>query len=278
VRSPSSRPERSRPRHRAKVGTLKIATFNINNIRKRLPNLLAWLASAKPDVLCLQELKTAHAEFPVIQIQDAGYYAIWKGEKTWNGVAILSRSAEPIVTRDSLPGDPADKQSRYIEAAVGGFLIGCLYAPNGNPQPGPKFKYKLAWLERLRKHAAKLIKDGVPAILAGDYNVVPTPFDIYASKSWANDALVQPESRAAFKRIVDQGWTDAIRALHPEEPMYTFWHYLRKRWERDAGLRLDHLLVSPSLSKRLIASGVDREVRGEVGASDHAPAWMTLKH
>jgi exodeoxyribonuclease-3 len=222
-------------------------------------------------------LKTAHAEFPLRAIQGAGYRAVWKGEKTWNGVAILSRKAEPIVTRDTLPGDPSDKQSRYIEAAIDGILIGCLYAPNGNPQPGPKFKYKLAWLERLRKHAAKLIADGVPAVLAGDYNVVQTAFDIYASKSWTNDALMQPQSRAAFAKIVDHGWTDALRALHPDEPMYTFWHYLRKRWERDAGLRIDHLLVSPSLSGRLVEAGVDRAVRGKAGASDHAPAWIRLK-
>ena len=226
--------------------------------------------------MCLQELKTAHDDFPLGPVHDAAYHAIWKGEKTWNGVAILSRSAEPILTRDSLPGDPSDEQSRYIEAAIGGILIGCLYAPNGNPQPGPKFKYKFAWLERLRKHGSSLIRDDVPAILAGDYNVVPTAFDIYATKSWANDALVQPESRAAFKRIVDQGWTDAIRALHPDETMYTFWHYLRKRWERDAGLRIDHLLVSPSLSHRLVVAGVDREVRGRARASDHAPAWIAL--
>jgi exodeoxyribonuclease-3 len=268
---------RSSARQRTRFGTLKIATFNINNVRTRLPNLLSWLASAKPDIVCLQELKTAHADFPFEPIREAGYHAVWKGEKTWNGVAILSRSAEPIVTRDSLPGDPTDKQSRYIEAAVGGILIGCLYAPNGNPQPGPKFNYKLAWLERIRKHAAKLMKDDVPAVLAGDYNVVPTPFDIYASKSWVNDALVQPESRTAFKRIVDQGWTDAVRSLHPDEPMYTFWHYLRKRWERDAGLRIDHLLVSPPLSGKLSDAGMNRAARGEVGASDHAPTWILLQ-
>jgi exodeoxyribonuclease-3 len=267
----------SKLRRTARGRALTIATFNINNVRSRLPNLLAWLASAKPDIVCLQELKTAHAEFPLGPIEDAGYRAVWKGEKTWNGVAILSRNAEPIVTRDALPGDPSDKQSRYVEAAVDGILIGCLYAPNGNPQPGPKFKYKLGWLERLRKHAAMLIASGVPAVLAGDYNVVPTPFDIYESKSWAKDALVQPQSRAAFARIVEQGWTDAIRALHPDEPMYTFWHYLRKRWERDAGLRIDHLLVSPALAGRLIDADVDRAVRGEPGASDHAPAWVRLK-
>jgi exodeoxyribonuclease III len=260
-----------------RASPLKIATFNINNVSKRLPNLLEWLGSAKPDIVCLQELKTPQAEFPAGAISRAGYHAVWKGEKTWNGVAILSNKGEPIVTKTTLPGDPNDDQSRYIEAAIGGILIGCLYAPNGNPQPGPKFNYKLAWLDRLRKYAATLIKEGVPAILAGDYNVVPTPFDIYPSNSWANDALVQPGSRAAFKRIVDQGWTDAIRALNPEEPMYTFWHYLRKRWERDAGLRLDHLLISPPLSKQLFAAGVDREVRGQVGASDHAPAWVVIK-
>jgi len=259
------------------ANTLKIATFNINNVRKRLPNLLDWLGSAKPDIVCLQELKTAQREFPVQDIKSAGYQAVWKGEKTWNGVAILSNVGNPIATTTSLPGNPSDHQSRYVEAAIGGILIGCIYAPNGNPQPGPKFNYKLAWLERLAKHSGSLIKDSVPAILVGDYNVVPTPFDIYPSKSWANDALVQPESRAAYQRILNQGWTDAIRALHPDEPMYTFWHYLRNRWERDAGLRLDHLLVSPPLSKRLVASGVDREVRGQVGASDHAPAWILLK-
>jgi exodeoxyribonuclease-3 len=262
------------PRRRS--AALKIATFNINNIRSRLPNLLAWLAEARPDVVCLQELKTAHDAFPLAPIEAAGYGAVWKGEKTWNGVAILAKGAEPVTTRTFLPGDPADWQSRYIEAAVAGVLIGCLYAPNGNPQPGPKFKYKLAWLARLRRHAARLIKDNVPAVLAGDYNVVPTAFDIYQSTSWANDALLQPESRAAFRKILDQGWTDAIRTLHPDEPMYTFWHYLRKRWERNAGLRIDHLLVSPSLSGRLLAAGVDRDVRGALGASDHAPVWITL--
>jgi len=269
--------KRLRSRRAAAPDVLKIATFNINNVRKRLPNLLHWLASSKPDIACLQELKTAHADFPIRAIEEAGYRAVWKGERTWNGVAILVKNAEPVLTREALPGDPSDGQSRYIEAAVRGVLIACLYAPNGNPQPGPKFTYKLAWLERLRKHAAKLIKDGVPAVLAGDYNVVPTPQDIYPSKSWINDALVQPESRSALKRIIDQGWTDAIRVLHPDQPMYTFWHYLRNRWQRDAGLRLDHLLVSPELKKRLATSGVDRTMRGLEGASDHAPAWIVLR-
>jgi exodeoxyribonuclease-3 len=269
---PRARPSARRRSARA----LRIATFNINNVRRRLPNLLAWLGQSKPDIVCLQELKTAQADFPAAALAKAGYRSVWRGERTWNGVAILSRIGEPVVTRTALPGAKDDTQSRYIEAAVDGMLIGCLYAPNGNPQPGPKFKYKLDWLARLKRHAAQLIRDGVPAVLAGDYNVVPTPFDIYPSKSWTKDALVQPESRAAFASIAAQGWTDAIRALHPDAPMYTFWHYLRRRWERDAGLRLDHLLVSPALKGRLVDAGVDREVRGAGGASDHAPAWIAL--
>jgi exodeoxyribonuclease-3 len=255
---------------------MKIATFNINNVVKRLPNLLAWLREAEPDVVCLQELKAADRAFPAEAIADAGYRAAWRGEKTWNGVAILARGAEPIVTRTELPGDPADRQARYIEAAVNGVLIASLYAPNGNPQPGPKFAYKLAWLARLARHAARLRKEGAPAVLAGDYNVVPTARDIYPTRSWDDDALVQPESRAAFRKILDQGYTDAIRALHPDAPIYTFWHYMRNRWTRDAGLRLDHLLLSPDLVPRLRDAGVDREVRGRADASDHAPAWIVL--
>ena len=256
---------------------MKIATFNVNNINRRLPNLLEWLQAAKPDVACLQELKATDARFPEAAIQDAGYGAVWRGQRTWNGVAILARNARPVMTRDALPGDSDDGQSRYIEAAVKGVLIGCIYLPNGNPQPGPKFDYKLAWLERLIAHAAELVAMGVPAVLAGDYNVVPTDQDIYPTRSWAKDALVQPESRAAFRRLLDQGWTDAIRTLNPAEPMYTFWDYKRDRWRRDAGLRLDHLLLSAPLVGRLAAAGVDREVRGREGASDHAPAWIVLR-
>jgi exodeoxyribonuclease-3 len=256
---------------------VKVATFNINNINKRLPNLLTWLRTTKPDVVCLQELKSTDAAFPAAAIDRIGYHAVWRGQKTWNGVAILARGMEPVLTRTELPGDPGDTQSRYIEAAVNGILIGCLYAPNGNPQPGPKFDYKLAWLARLAKHARALLKSGAPVVLAGDYNVVPTAFDIYPTKSWDKDALVQPESRAAFRKIVTQGWTDAIRAVHPDKPMFTFWHYMRNRWARDAGLRLDHLLLSPAATKRLIAAGVDRDVRGKPNASDHAPAWVLLK-
>ncbi|MGG5889804.1 exodeoxyribonuclease III [Falsiroseomonas sp. HC035] len=256
---------------------MKIATFNINNVNKRLQILLDWLAEARPDVVCLQELKAAQNAFPAEAIRAAGYHAAWVGQPTWNGVAILARGAAPVVTRRDLPGDPKDLQSRYIEAAVGGVLIGCLYAPNGNPQPGPKFAYKLAWLERLIAHAATLQQAGIPIALAGDYNVVPTDADIYPSRSWAKDALLQPESRAAFATLLAQGWTDAIRAGHPGGPVYTFWDYKRDRWQRDAGLRIDHILLSPALSERLEAAGVDREVRGWQGASDHAPAWVALR-
>jgi exodeoxyribonuclease III len=255
---------------------MKIASFNINNINRRLPNLLEWLRETEPDVVSLQELKTTDAEFPVKAIRQAGYEAVWRGQKTWNGVAILARRA-PVLTCNELPGDPADTQSRYLEAAVNGVLVASVYAPNGNPQPGPKFAYKLAWLKRLAAHAADLYATGAPVVLAGDYNVVPTDQDIYPTKSWDKDALLQPESREAYAHILAQGWVDAIRTLHPNEPMYTFWDYKRQRWERDAGLRLDHILLSPSLIDRLRAASVDRGARGEENASDHAPLWIELR-
>lgn len=254
-----------------------IATFNINNINRRLDNLLGWLRRAKPDTVCLQELKAEDRMFPLEAIEKAGYGAVWKGQKTWNGVAILARGAEPVLTRTALPGDPGDMQSRYIEAAVKGVLIASIYAPNGNPQPGPKFDYKLTWLERLRRHATSLRKSGAPVVLAGDFNVAPTELDIYPTRSWDDDALVQPESRAAFRRLVGRSWTDAIRTLHPSDRIYTFWDYKRNRWQRDAGLRLDHLLLNDELADRLVEAGVDREVRGLEGASDHAPAWIRLR-
>jgi exodeoxyribonuclease-3 len=263
------RPEKSR--------RVKIATFNVNNINKRLPNLLAWLKSAKPDIVCLQELKAAQADFPEPALRKAGYASEWVGQKTWNGVAILAKKREIVVTRRRLPGDAGDEQSRYIEAAVGGVLVACLYAPNGNPQPGPKFDYKLAWLKRLNAHAGKLLKSGAPVVIAGDFNVVPTAFDIYPTKSWDRDALVQPKARATFAKLLTNGWTDALRASHPDEPMFTFWSYWRQRYERDAGLRIDHLLLSPTLRDRLAGAGVDRTVRGEPDPSDHAPAWIVLK-
>lgn len=256
---------------------MKVATFNINNVNKRLPNLLRWLRAAKPDAVALQELKATDTEFPAAAFEKAGYGAVWRGQKTWNGVAILARNAEPVLIRDRLPGDPADKEARYIEAAVRGIVVTSIYLPNGNPQPGPKFDYKLAWFKRLRTHAQKFIKQGIPVVLAGDYNVAPTPLDIYPTKSWDKDALIQPKSRAAFASLVDQGWCDAIREKHPKQPMYTFWDYMRNRWPRDAGLRLDHLLLSPALAGRLQKAGVDRNIRGEEGASDHAPAWVVLK-
>jgi exodeoxyribonuclease-3 len=255
---------------------LKIATFNINNVRRRLPVLLAWLKRAKPDIVCLQELKTAHEAFPAAAIEDAGFFSVHRGEKTWNGVAILARGAQPVLTRTELPGDPSDRQSRYIEAAIKGILVASIYLPNGNPQPGPKFNYKLAWFDRLIAHAASLKRSKQPVILAGDYNVVPTDLDIYPTKSWDNDALLQPESRAAFQRLLKQGWTDSLRTLHLGEKIYTFRDYKRNRWARDAGLRLDHILLSPAIAPRLRDAGVDREVRGWEGASDHAPAWAIL--
>ena len=256
---------------------MKIATFNINNVNRRLPNLLQWLRASGPDVVCLQELKATDRSFPHAAIRAAGYGAVWRGQQSWNGVAILAKGAIPVLTRSDLPGDPDDMQSWYIEAAVNGVLIACIYLPNGNPQPVPKFDYKLAWLQRLIAHASEIAAMGVPAVLAGDYNVVPTDQDIYSTKSWAKDALLQPQSRAAFRRLLDQGWTDAIRTLHPSEPMYTFWDYKWDRWRRDAGLRLDHLLLSAPLVRRLAQAGVDRDVRGEEGASDHAPAWIVLR-
>ena len=255
---------------------LRIATFNINNVNRRMPNLLDWLAKEKPDVVCLQELKAEHDDFPASKIKAAGYDAVWRGQRSWNGVAILARNAEPVLTRTELPGDPEDKQARYIEAAVRGVIVASLYIPNGNPQPGPKYTYKMAWFERLIGYAATLIRAGVPVVLAGDFNVVPTEQDIYPTSSYTKNALVQPEPREAYRRLLSQGWTDALRQLHPTEAMFTFWDYKRNRWARDAGLRLDHLLVSPDLQGHLGAAGVDRWVRGEAEASDHAPTWIVL--
>ena len=255
---------------------MKLATFNINGINKRLPNLLAWLADSQPDAVCLQELKAENSAFPQAALRQAGYHAVWQGQRSWNGVAILARGADPVLTRRHLPGDAGDTQARYIEAAVQGVLIGCLYLPNGNPCPGPKFTYKLAWFERLAAHAAGLLASHLPVVLAGDYNVVPTEFDIYSSKSWRKNALLQPQARAAYQRLVDGGWTDALRHLHPGEPMFTFWDYFRDHFARDAGLRLDHLLLSPPVASGLQAAGVDRSVRGMDGASDHAPAWVSI--
>ncbi|MFL6451353.1 MAG: exodeoxyribonuclease III [Bryobacteraceae bacterium] len=255
---------------------MKIASFNINNINKRLENLLGWLTRSKPDVVCLQELKAEDRAFPARALQALGYHCVWQGERSWNGVAILACGRDPILTRMSLPGDAQDKQARYIEAAVNGILIASIYLPNGNPQPGPKFAYKLTWFERLITHAAELLATGVPVILAGDYNVVPTPEDIYPTRSLDKNALIQPASRQAFTRLLAQGWTDGLRKVQPQGPLWTFWDYKFERWSADKGMRLDHILLSPNIADRLIDSGVDRWVRGEENASDHAPAWALL--
>ena len=255
---------------------MKIATFNVNGVNGRIVPLLRWLKEATPDVVCLQELKAPDERFPIGEIEKAGYGAIWHGQKSWNGVAILARGTEPIETRRGLPGDSDDSHSRYIEAAVAGIVVGCLYLPNGNPAPGPKFDYKLRWFERLTDYAASLLKLGVPVVLAGDYNVMPTELDVYKPERWVDDALFRPEVRSAFHTLVAQGWTDALRAMHPDERIYTFWDYFRNAWGRNAGLRLDHFLLSPSVAKRLVAADVDRNVRGWDKASDHAPAWIDL--
>jgi exodeoxyribonuclease III len=255
---------------------LKIATFNVNGLNARLAALLRWLEESKPDIACLQELKTPAERFPSETLQAAGYHAIWHGQKSWNGVAILARGTEPQELQRGLPGDPDDEQSRYIEAAVNGILVVCLYLPNGNPAPGPKFDYKLRWFERLRLRAQELIDTGAPVVIAGDYNVMPTELDVYKPERWVDDALFRPETRAAYQRLLDQGWTDALRTMHPGEVIYTFWDYFRDAYGRNAGLRIDHLLLSPALAPKLKAAGVDRDVRGRDKPSDHAPTWVEL--
>ena len=255
---------------------LKLATFNVNGIGARLPHLLEWLAREKPDVVALQELKAMDAAFPAQALEDAGYGAIWQGQRSWNGVALLGRGATPVESRRGLPGDPQDTQSRYIEAAVHGIVVGALYLPNGNPQPGPKFDYKLAWMQRLIRHAKSLAALPHPVLLMGDFNVIPTDEDVYDAKSWRKDALIQPEVRAAFETLLAQGWTDALRTIAGEARIYTFWDYFRQHAERDRGLRIDHLLLNPPLAKRLKTAGVDRWVRLQEKASDHAPTWIEV--
>lgn len=255
---------------------MRIATYNVNSINARLPNLLRWLQLTAPDVVCLQELKAPQEKFPEAALRDAGYGAIWHGQKSYNGVAILARNEAPTEIRRALPGDPEDVHSRYIEATVRGILIGCLYLPNGNPAPGPKFDYKLRWLQRLTEHALELAGRETPVVLAGDYNVIPTEQDVYKPERWVDDALFRIETREAYRRLVEQGWTDALRHLHPDEKLNTYWDYFRNAYERDAGLRIDHLLLNASAATHLERAGVDREVRGWEKASDHAPAWIEL--
>ncbi|WP_285425495.1 exodeoxyribonuclease III [Pseudomonas sp. efr-133-TYG-103a] len=259
------------------MATLKIATFNINGIRARLPILLQWLETEAPDIVCLQELKATDIAFPADEIRKAGYQPLWHGQSSWNGVAILSRDSEPLEIRRGLPGNEKDSHSRYLEAAVQGVIVGCLYLPNGNPQPGPKFDYKLEWFEHLIRHADTLFKSTHPVVLAGDYNVIPTDDDIYNTRSWLKDALLQPQSRACYSRLLEQGWTDAIRAHFPDERIYTFWDYFRNHWKTNSGLRIDHLLLSEDLAPRLRNAGVDRWVRDLPHASDHAPTWIEIE-
>ena len=288
-RRPGTRRPRYNPtkQHRGLTPQLGVCSFNhcgdpcgsppsTSTGSSRLPVLLGWLEEKQPDVVCLQELKAPDEKFPEAALRDAGYRAIWHGQKSWNGVAILARGATPVEVRRGLPGDPDDKHSRYIEAAVDGVLVGCLYLPNGNPAPGPKFDYKLGWFERLIARGAELIASGQPVVLAGDYNVMPTELDVYKPERWVNDALFRPETREAFRRLLAQGWTDALRTLHPGEQIYTFWDYFRNAFGRDAGLRIDHLLLSPALAGALTASNVDRDVRGGEQPSDHAPTWIEL--
>jgi exodeoxyribonuclease-3 len=255
---------------------MKIATYNVNGVNGRLPVLVRWLTEERPDIVVLQELKAPQEKFPESTVRDLGYDVVWHGQKSWNGVAMLSRVGEIHETRRGLPGDPDPAQSRYIEAAVNGILVAGLYLPNGNPRPGPKFEYKLAWFERLIEHAAELIGSGAPVVLAGDFNVMPTERDVYKPERWLDDALFAPEVRAAFFRLIDQGWTDALRKIHPDETIYTFWDYFRNAYGRNAGLRIDHLLLSPSLAGRLVDAQVDGHVRGWEKSSDHAPTWIEL--
>jgi exodeoxyribonuclease-3 len=255
---------------------MRIATYNVNGINGRLPVLLRWLAETSPDVACLQELKAPQENFPEEAIKQAGYNAIWHGQKSWNGVAILTKNIDIEEICRVLPGDPEDTHSRYIEAKVNGIIIACLYLPNGNPAPGPKFDYKLAWFNRLHLRAAELLSLKAPVILTGDFNVMPTELDVYKPERWVKDALFRPETREAFRKLVEQGWTDAIRTLYPKEVIYTFWDYFRNAYERNAGLRIDHFLLSPQIAGKLKAAGVNREVRGWEKTSDHAPVWIEL--
>lgn len=257
---------------------MKIATFNVNGINGRLPVLLRWLEETRPDVVCLQELKAPNERFPEKSILAAGYNSLWHGQKQWNGVAILTRNLEINEVGRGLQGNPEDHQSRYLEALIEDVLVSCLYLPNGNPYPGPKFDYKLDWFKRFTARAAELIALDTPVILAGDFNVIPTPIDVYKPEKWKDDALFLPEIRRAFQDLLDQGWTDALRKLYPGDRIYTFWDYFRNAYERDAGLRLDHVLLSPQLEKHLIDGGVDRHVRGWEKASDHAPVWIQLEN
>jgi exodeoxyribonuclease-3 len=256
---------------------MRIATYNVNAVKGRLPVLLQWLAETTPDIVCLQEIKTSDETFPIGAIEDAGYGAIWHGQKSYNGVAILARGRQPVETRRGLPGDPDDTHSRYLEADIDGLTVGCIYLPNGNPAPGPRFDYKLAWFKRLDRYASKLIASGQPTILCGDYNAVPTELDAYKPERWVGDAVFFPETRQAYRHLTGQGWTDALRRMHPDEAIYTYWDYFRNAFGRNAGLRMDHLLLSPTVAKRLRGADVDRNIRALEKTSDHAPVWIEIE-
>lgn len=255
---------------------MKIATYNVNGVNGRLPVLLRWLAEAQPDTVCVQELKAPQDKFPETEILEAGYHSVWLGQKSWNGVAILSKIAKPVISRTALLGDDEDDQSRYLEVKIEDLIIGCIYLPNGNPVPGPKFDYKMKWFERLDAHAEMLITSGKKVMLVGDFNVMPTEKDVYKPEKFKEDALFLPEVRKAFDNLLKQGWTDALRHLHPDEIIYTFWDYFRNAYQRNAGLRIDHFLLSPEILPQLKNAGVDKEVRGWDKSSDHAPVWVQL--
>jgi exodeoxyribonuclease-3 len=256
---------------------VKIVTYNVNGIKARLPRVLEYLTEDQPDVVCLQELKSADEGFPAAEIEAAGYGAVWHGQKAWNGVAVLARGQQPVERQRGLAGEAEDEQSRYLECEVGGVIVASLYLPNGNPQPGPKFDYKLRWMERLAARARDLLAEERPAVLAGDYNVIPNDDDTYSVPAMASDALMQPESRAAYRRLLAQGWTDSLRTRAPKGGVWTFWDYQAGSWQRDAGFRIDHLLLSPQAADRLADAGVDKSYRGRDKASDHAPTWVRLR-
>lgn len=256
---------------------MKIVTYNVNGIKARLPRLLEYLEEAQPDVVCLQELKSSDETFPEAEVRGAGYGAVWHGQKGFNGVAVLARGVDPVERQRGLEGEPEDEHSRYLECDVAGLTVASIYLPNGNPQPGPKFDYKLRWIERLRARAAQLLASEVPAVLAGDYNVIPNDDDVFSVRAMASDALMQPESRQGYRALIAQGWTDALRARHPRGGVWTFWDYQAGAWQRDAGFRIDHLLLSPAVADRLVEAGVDKEYRGREKASDHAPTWVRLR-
>ena len=256
---------------------MKVVTYNVNGIKARLPRLVEYLTEAQPDVVCLQELKASDETFPIQEIREAGYGAVWHGQKSWNGVAVLARDTDPVERQRGLEGEPEDEHSRYLECDVGGLVVASIYLPNGNPRPGPKFDYKLRWLDRLAARARALLAEEVPAILAGDYNVIPNDDDTFSVRAMAEDALSQPESRAGFRALMAQGWTDALRTRHPKGGTWTFWDYQAGAWQRDAGFRIDHLLLSPAVADRLVDAGVDKAYRGREKASDHAPTWVKLR-